>query len=95
MSMRASVAAAVPRVLLFPSGVVSGHPISSESVSSHVVFATTPTLSLVLVDRQSRPALLVPAVPLPDRISLDARTRTQAIGGLTVGSSPVLPVFER
>ena len=84
-ALEAMVAVTVPYAALSPVWNVSGH----------VIFATMPTLYLVLVDRRFWPLLLVPAVMVPNRIYLDAHTWAQAIGGLLVASSLVVLVFGR
>jgi membrane-associated phospholipid phosphatase len=84
-AMEALVAVTVPYAAFSPFWNVSGH----------VIFATMPTLYLVLVDRRFWPLLLIPLVMVPNRIYVEAHTWAQSIGGLLIAAGLVVLVFER
>lgn len=81
-AMEALVAVTIPYVALSPVWNISGH----------VIFATMPTLYLVLVDRRFWPLLLIPLIMVPNRIYVEAHTWAQAIGALLVTAALVVLV---
>lgn len=81
----ALVAVTLPYIVLSPFWNVSGH----------VIFAATPTVALVVVDRRFWPLLLIPLVMVPNRLYLDAHTWAQSIAGFLLAAGLVVWVFER
>ena len=62
-------------------------------ISGHVIIALMPTLYLTLVDRKFWPALLVPVLMIPNRVTLNAHTWAQSIAGFLVAAAVVVGLY--